>query len=117
METTTNPQSRPIAAVSYLLFFVSGLILLNVDPYDKDDFIRFHARQSILFSVAWIAVLIIFGVFIAVLPLALGSFLRGIEGLINLLMAIFWVFLMYKAFTGDRFRISYLADWADWMGF
>ena len=117
METTTNPQSRPIAAVSYLLFFVSGLILLNVDPYDKDDYIRFHARQSILFSIAWIAVLIVFGVFVAVLPYSLGGFLRGIESLINLGLAIFWAFLMYKAFTGDRFRIPYLADWADGMGF
>ncbi|HXD90207.1 MAG TPA: hypothetical protein VNU00_04045 [Candidatus Binataceae bacterium] len=117
METTTNPQSRPIAAVSYLLFFVSGLILLNVDPYDKDDYIRFHARQSILFSVAWVAVLIVFGVFVAVLPYSLGNLLRGIESLINLGLAVFWVFLMYKAFTGARFRIPYMADWADGMGF
>ena len=117
METTTNQQSRLLAAVSYLLFFVSGLILLNLDPYDKDEFIRFHARQSIIFSAAWVALLIIFGVFIAVLPLSLGNLLRGIESLINLALAIFWVFLMYKAFMGERFRIPYLADWADGMGF
>src|SRR3989442_13408231 len=115
---TTNAQSRPIAAVSYLLFFVSGLILLNVDPYDKDDFIRFHARQSILFSVTWVALLIIFSVFIIVLrPIGLGGVVGAIEFLVNLALAVFWVFLMYKAFTGERYRIPYLADWADGMGF
>ncbi len=117
METTTNPQSRPIAAVSYLLFFVSGLILLNVDPYDKDDYIRFHARQSILFSVAVVAVWIVVAVFINVLPGPLGRFLAGVWQLLSIALAVFWVFLMYKAFTGERYRIPYLADWAEGMGF
>ncbi|HLW71852.1 MAG TPA: DUF4870 domain-containing protein [Candidatus Binataceae bacterium] len=117
METITNPQSRPIAALCYLLFFVSGLIFLNVDPYDKDEFIRFHARQSILFSIAWLAVLIIFGVFMAVLPFGIDRLLHALEGLINLILAVFWVFLMYKAYRGERYRIPELADWADGMGF
>ena len=117
METTTNPQSKPIAAASYLLFFISGLILLNVDPYDKDEFVRFHARQSILFSAVWIAVWIVVSVFLAVLPGALGGLLAGIWRLICIALAGFWIFLMYKAFMGERYRIPYLADWADGMGF
>jgi uncharacterized membrane protein len=117
METLTNPQSRPIAALAYLLFFVSGLVLLNLDPYNKDEFVRFHARQSILFSVAWIALLIIFSVFMAVLPFGVDRLLHGIEGLVNLVLAVFWVFLMYKAYSGERYRIPELADWADQMGF
>src|SRR5271167_459683 len=98
METTTNPQSRLIAALSYLLGFVTGLIFLFVDPYDKDDYIRFHARQSIVFSVAVIAVSIIVGVFVAVLPRGLGNLLFGLWCLARFLLAVFWVFLMYKAY-------------------
>jgi uncharacterized membrane protein len=112
-----KPRSRPIAALSYLLGFVTGILFLYLDPYDKDDFVRFHARQSIVFSIAWFAVNIIFGVFIAVLPHALGAILHGILYLINLAAAIFWVFLMYKAYTGERYRIPELADWADSSGF
>ena len=112
-----KPRSRLIAALSYLLGFVSGIIFLYLDPYDKDDFVRFHARQSIMFSVAWIALQIIFGVFIAVLPFGLGGLLRGLLELINLAMAIFWLFLIYKAYSGERYRIPELADWADSMGF
>lgn len=118
METTVmSPQSRTMAALSYLGFFITGLILLNVDPYDKDDFVRFHARQSIVFSVAWIAMLIIFAVFMAVLPGPVDRLLHGIESLLNILLAIFWVFLMYKAYIGERYRIPELADRADSLGF
>jgi uncharacterized membrane protein len=118
METTmTTPQSRTVAALSYLLFFVTGLIFFFLDPYDKDEFIRFHARQSIVFSVAWIAMLIIFAVFIAVLPPSLGWLLAGIRNLLNLLLAIYWVFLMYKAYRGEYYRIPELADRAEGLGF
>lgn len=117
METLTNPQSRPIAALSYLLGFVTGLILLYLEPYSKDDYVRFHARQSILFSVAWIAASIIVSVFVAVLPGGLGRLLLGVWKLIAFFLALFWLFLMYKAYRGERYRIPQLADWADGMGF
>ncbi|HVN90302.1 MAG TPA: DUF4870 domain-containing protein [Candidatus Binataceae bacterium] len=117
METTTNPQSRPIAALSYLLGFITGLIFLYLEPYDKDEFVRFHARQSIVFSVAIAAVSIVVSVFAAVLPHGLSALLNGTWGLISIALAVFWVFLMYKAYSGERYRIPYLADWADGMGF
>ena len=63
-----KPQANMIAALAYLLGFVTGLIFLYLEPYNQDEFIRFHARQSIGFSVAWFAIDVVFGVFIAVLP-------------------------------------------------
>jgi uncharacterized membrane protein len=33
------------------------------------------------------------------------------------LLAVFWIFLMYQAYRGERYRIPGLADWADGMGF
>jgi len=106
-------QTKPLAALTYLLGFVTGIVFLYLEPYNQDEFIRFHARQSIGFSVVWFAIWIIFGVFIAILPLALGRVLGGIETLINLGLAIFWLFLMYKAYRGERYRIPQLADIVD----
>jgi uncharacterized membrane protein len=117
METTTSPQSRVIAALSYLLFFVTGLIFLFLEPYDKDEYVRFHARQSIVFSAAIVAAWIIISVFVAVLPGALGRLLFGLWRVVLFLVALFWVFLMFKAYQGERYRIPQLADWADAMGF
>jgi uncharacterized membrane protein len=116
-EATTGPRSRPIAALTYLLGFVTGVIFLYLEPYDKDEFVRFHARQSIVYSIACFVVNIILSVFIAVLPSALGGIIHFLQSLINLGFAIFWVFLMYKAYSGERYRIPELADWADSVGF
>ena len=109
----TKPQGQPIAALTYLLLFVTGILLLYIEPYSKDDFVRFHARQSIVFSIAWFAIEIVLGVFIAVLPGFLAGFLRFILDLINIALAIFWVYLMYKAYNGERYRIPELADIVD----
>jgi uncharacterized membrane protein len=108
-----KPQANVIAALTYLLGFVTGIIFLYLEPYNQDEFIRFHARQSIGFSVVWFAVEVVFGVFIAVLPHALGALLNFILTLINIALAVFWVVLMYKAYNGERYRIPELADIVD----
>jgi uncharacterized membrane protein len=110
---TRKPQANIIAALCYLLGFVTGLIFLYLEPYNQDEFIRFHARQSIGFSVAWFAIGIVFGVFIAVLPHGLGSLLNFILTLVDIALAVFWVFLMYEAYSGERYRIPELADIVD----
>jgi uncharacterized membrane protein len=111
-ETSRQPNNI-IAAVTYLGFFVTGIIFLFLEPYSQDDYVRFHARQSIGFSVAWFAVQIVFGVFIGVLPHAIGALLGVILELINIAVAVLWVFLMYKAYNGERYRIPELADVVD----
>src|ERR1700682_100559 len=108
-----SPQNQVVAALTYLLGLVTGILFLYLEPYDKDEFVRFHARQSIAFSIAWFVVNVVLGVFIAVLPFALGRLLAGLQELINLGLAIMWVFLMYKAYIGERYRIPELADLAD----
>jgi uncharacterized membrane protein len=110
---TRKPQANVIAALTYLLGFVTGLIFLYLEPYNQDEFICFHARQSIGFSVAWFAIGVVFGVFIAVLPHGLGAMLRFILTLIDIALAVYWVFLMYKAYSGERYRIPELADVVD----
>jgi uncharacterized membrane protein len=110
---TRRPQANVIAALTYLLGFVTGLIFLYLEPYNQDDFIRFHARQSIGFSVAWFAIAVVFGVFIAVLPHGLGALLNFILTLIDIALAVYWLFLMYKAYNGERYRIPEVADIVD----
>jgi uncharacterized membrane protein len=106
-------QTNPVAALCYLGFFVTGVIFLYLEPYNRDEFIRFHARQSIGFTAAWFAVYIVLSVFIAVLPHPLSALLVIVEGFVDLAFAIFWLFLMYKAYTGERYRIPQLADVID----
>jgi uncharacterized membrane protein len=108
-----NPQSNIIAALSYLLGFVTGLIFLYVEPYNQDEYVRFHARQSIGFSVVWFAIEVIVGVFIAVLPQFLSVILNFLLTIVNIALAVYWIVLMYKAYSGERYRIPELADIVD----
>lgn len=108
-----KPESGPIAALTYLLGFVTGILFLYLEPYNQDEFIRFHARQSIGFSVAVFAFNIILGVFIAVLPHAIGVLLSFLQYLGDFVLAVFWLFLMYKAYRGESYRIPEIADMVD----
>lgn len=110
-----RPANHLIAALSYVLGFISGVIFLYLEPYDRDEYVRFHAHQSIALSVAAFAFNVVVGVFIAILPRALGGVLSFLEGVINLGLAILWVYLMYQAYIGNRFRVPVLSDWVDTM--
>jgi uncharacterized membrane protein len=111
------PNYRIIAAFSYLLGPITGVLFLYIEPYNQEEFVRFHARQSIIFSVAWFAVQIVAGVFIAVMPHPISRLLAFLLAIFNIGTAIFWVILMYKAYIGERYRIPELADWTDSLGF
>ena len=64
-----------VAALTYLAGFLTGIILLPLDPYKSNSFVRFHAFQSIFVNVAWIAFWIIWMILSAVLtPLMAGVF-------------------------------------------
>jgi len=112
-----DKSSNVIAALTYLLGVVTGVIFLYLEPYDRDEYVRFHARQSIAFSVAWFALNIIAGVFIAVLPGPLSAILFLFERLLNIAFAVAWIYLMYQAYIGNRFRLPVLADWVEGAGF
>jgi uncharacterized membrane protein len=109
----TRPQTKPIAALTYLLGFVTGIFFLYVEPYNQDEFVRFHARQSIGFSAACFALWVVASVFIAILPLALKAVIWFLWTIVALALAIYWLFLMYKAYQGERYRIPELSDIVD----
>ncbi len=111
--TSATQPNNVIAALCYVGFAITGIIFLMVEPYNRDDYVRFHARQSIAFTVAWIAFSIVMGVFTAVLPGPLSHLFMFLTKLGDLALAILWVFLIYQAYVGNRFRVPVLADWAE----
>lgn len=82
-------------ALTYLLGFLSGIYFLLTEK--ENDFIRFHAMQStIVFGALFIANFIpIVGFF--TIPVGL----------------ILWVLLMYKAYSGEKYKLPYIGDFAE----
>jgi uncharacterized membrane protein len=98
------------AMLCYPLFIISGIIFLVLTPYNKDPFVRFHAYQSIFFTVALVALNILIGI-ISILPLGVvEDLLSSGLGLIALGGTI-W--MMYQAYHGNRTKLPIIGDLAE----
>ncbi|MDX1577034.1 MAG: DUF4870 domain-containing protein [Gemmatimonadota bacterium] len=96
-------------ALAYFLGALSGVLFLVID---KDrSFVRFHAMQSIVLTVAWIAVWVVLSVLSAVpfvgwLVGLLLSIAIGIGGFV------LWIYLMYRAYSGDEWEVPVVGPYA-----
>jgi uncharacterized membrane protein len=109
--------------LAYILGFITGIILLVTEPYKNDKFVRFHAFQSIFFDLAlvvlcvalivfWIAFWIVASIlgFLSLRILAVAG-AAGLGILLSLAIA-YWIFLMYKAYNNECYKIPFIGDLA-----
>jgi len=112
---TAGLQENVAGLLCYVLGWVTGIIFLIID---KRPFVKFHAAQSIvvfggLTIIYWI-IGAVFATSIAFGGLGMGWTLGySIVMLLRLVFLILWVFLMFKAYQGERFRVPIAADIAD----
>lgn len=96
------------AMLAYLLWIVGGIVFYAIS---KDSYVRFHAMQSILFSVVFIAIDVVLGIFGVFIPYLGFGF--GIGSLVGLVAFVFWLVLMMKAYQGERYKLPILGDMAE----
>ncbi len=96
----TGLNKNTAAALSYVLGPISGVLFLALE---KDKYVRFHAMQSIIFSVVGIVLNMVLGftiVLALILPLLwIGEF-------------VLWLVLMYKAWQGEEWELPVLGKFA-----
>lgn len=104
---TTGLDDNVAGALSYLIGFITGIIFLVLEPYNKRPFVRFHAFQSILFCAGWIALSIAFSIIFVITGSALHLWwiFLPIRMLIGLLGFLLWLFCMYKAYNRELYRL------------
>lgn len=103
---TAGIDPKVLAVLSYFLWLIGGIVLFAVS---KNQFVRFHAMQSIIFNIVvalLAAVLQIFGFLL--------WFLLGVV-LWLAYMAIFavWILLMIKAYQGEKFKLPIIGQLAE----
>ena len=81
--------------------FITGILFLVLAPYNQNPKIRFHAFQSIFYSVAFIAVMFVFG-FVAILSGGWTLFLLPIFWLIRIGFFVLWLVLVIKAYQDQK---------------
>ena len=106
-KTTIGMEANLAAALAYLVGLITGIIFFVIEKENK--FVRFHAMQSILFCAVWI----ILGVALSVLMMipvvgwiigVLGYLVVGLGGFI------LWLFVMYKAYQGERYLLPVVGE-------
>ena len=101
-KSSTGMQPNFAALLSYVFGVVTGLVFFLVEK--ESQFVKFHAMQSICFSVA-IFVLSFVLMFIPVL---------GWVALFALQVAVFvfWIICMVQAYQGKWYRVPVIGDFA-----
>jgi uncharacterized membrane protein len=107
--TSAGMSENVAGALCYLATVITGIIFLLIAPYNQNKFIRFHAFQSILFCVAYIAVWILVAILAAVTH-GIGILLYPIIGLGFFVL---WLYLMFSAYNNKRIKLPIIGDIAE----
>jgi uncharacterized membrane protein len=114
--TGTKLEKNLVAALCYLLGFVTGLIFLWLSPYKEERQIRFHAFQSILFSAAFFvlhAVVTMVALMLSVVSLGLGALVSSLHVVVTAVFFVAWVYLMWKAYRAERIVLPVIGETAE----
>lgn len=115
--SSTGLSPNVAAALSYVFGFISGIVFLLVEK--ENQYVRFHAAQSIVFSVAMVILNIALTVVASVIGFlpAVGGLLAGLVAIVASLGLglggfIAWVFLIIQAANGKQWEAPLLAPYA-----
>ncbi|SRR5260370_24241699 len=103
--------SNLAGALSYALGLITGILFLVLEPYKNDRFVRFHAMQSVLFSVACVAFSIAWRIAVGILMSISGWLALAtvpLRLLTSLGMVALWLFVIYQAYSKREYRIPFI---------
>jgi uncharacterized membrane protein len=107
----TGGDSNIMAVLAYFFCPISSIILYLVKK--DDSFVKFHCVQSILTFVVGMAVFVGYSVVvgvIAVVTLGIGGILFLLTPFIGLVFLVLWLFLMWKAYSGEKYKLPVLGN-------
>lgn len=99
-----------VGAACYLFWAMTGVLFLVLEPYNRSQFVRFHAFQSILTFIAlFLGFAMLRGLaFLPVIGLPFGvmAVLYPVAGFA------LWLFLIYKAYKRERWMLPVIGPFA-----
>ena len=110
---STGMSNNVAGLLCYILGFITGIIFLVIEPYKNDKFVRFHAFQSIFFSLVTMVISWVLGAVVVGMLFSGGGgfgFALMIVRLVQLAFFVGWIFLMYKAYNKETFKLPVLGD-------
>ena len=103
------------SALCYALGFITGIIFLVLEPYNRMRLVKFHSIQSLALAVAWIAIWI--GITILHVVMHFIPFIGVLFLLLDLAVSvgffIAWLIAILKASKGEYFKLPIIGDFAE----
>ena len=101
------------SALSYVT--IIGIVLLFVEPYNRNRTVRFHAFQSIFYAIAavviWVAATIL-SIVLAPIPVIGVIFGLLLHLVLGLGIFIVWLMLVYKAYNNEQWMLPVIGPMA-----
>ena len=120
-ETQSGLDENVAGALAYVLGLISRVFFFVTE--DENDFVRFHALQSIIFSVAafvlyWVLNTLLFSLFFGRSMFMPGggllfSLLSLISSVVSVVLLGVWLFLMFQAYSGEWYKLPVIGDLAE----
>ena len=104
-EKTSNENLK--GALAYLLGPVTGIVMLLLEK--KNEYVRFHAMQSTVVFGAILLLNIVLGI-VPVLGWIIALILSPIIALVSFIL---WIVLMWKAYSGEKYKLPYFGELAE----
>jgi uncharacterized membrane protein len=100
-------------ALCYLAGFITGILFLVLEPYNRNRKVRFHAFQSIFLTVGLMAFWIILTVISAIMPWFIAALIWVIW--IGLLLGGIglWLFMMFKTYNNEKVVLPIVGPMAE----
>ena len=112
--STTGLQPRTASALAYLAGPFSGALVLFAEPANPD--VRFHAWQSII-GLGGLGLGILTSYVLAFVALFLSatmvSVMVSVAYVIWIVLAIVWLICLWKAWSGERWKLPLVGDYAE----
>jgi len=108
-------KDRLTAALAYITF-IPAVVLVLIEPFKRNRFVRFHSFQSIFLAVATILAAVVMRILysaLAHIPV-LGFLLAWLVTAVAVLgCVILWLVLLVKALQGETFRLPWIGSLAE----
>jgi len=110
---STGPQAGGLSigvasALCYLLGLITGIIFLVIAPYNQNKTVRFHAFQSIFWTIAMWVIWFALGLFSLVTH---GAVLL-LYPLVGIAFFCIWLYMMYTAYNNRMVKLPIVGDLA-----
>src|SRR5581483_3143544 len=101
MASSAGMADNVASTLCYVLGFITGIIFLVLEPYNRNKVVRFHAFQSIFLSVAAFVIRFGLGILFSAMFSFSGFFMVfGLLSLISLAFFILWLYLLISTYQG-----------------